>query len=66
VIEVLVNGQWVKLQYGWCGDADICPFGIIDMDATTVTLRSDTRAGYKNDRIAAMKTMIENALRSSD
>lgn len=49
VIEVLVNGQWVNVQYRWCGEADICPFGIIDMDATTVTLRADTHVRWPQE-----------------
>jgi hypothetical protein len=46
VIEALINGEWIKMQYGWSGLAENNAFGIIDTDTTTVTLTDDTQVRW--------------------
>jgi hypothetical protein len=46
VIEVLVNGQWTKVQYSWSGVLDCDAFGVIDIDQTTVTITRHTHARW--------------------
>jgi hypothetical protein len=46
VIEVLVNGQWTKVIYGWSRILDSNAFGVIDTDQTTVTITPQTHARW--------------------
>jgi hypothetical protein len=49
-IEVMINGIWVKVQYGWSGLSENPPIGVVGLDATTVTLMPDMPMRWPNKK----------------
>ena len=46
VIEVLVNGNWIKVEYEWSGITDCDAYGLTDGDTTSVSIRPDTEVRW--------------------
>lgn len=49
VIEVLVNGNWIRVRYQWSGITDCDAFGLTDDDATNVSISPNTQVRWPQE-----------------